>query len=349
MFTLCTRTVYLGADFCSTNARTFIISDANIESLAVDISLDLPQILGRQRLDENPWKNDAIFYYKPLIKSKIVPKDVFDSRIEKKEKETLDLLEMYKTVGEEQRQTLIDRLVILIDTLNYKRDYLSIDRVKTGNKVLDPISGNLVDEYVRVPVENKLVKISEQRAYDIQQIDYADRFVVFNLLKTKIVSTFGDEITNFLDEYEQKSSLVEKLKFLCTMNFPEEVQKAILANIADSRFNEYYTILGPERIKSLGYNITRLNNELEVAVFNTDLLENLIYSNFKVGDKISLAAAKTILKDIYFKCGYNRAAKAKDLEYWFDTSEIYISEILSDGSRKNFRGYEILSKKGDIN
>ena len=42
MFTFCTRTVYLGADFYSTNARTFIISDANISTLAVDISLDLP-------------------------------------------------------------------------------------------------------------------------------------------------------------------------------------------------------------------------------------------------------------------------------------------------------------------
>ena len=62
MFTFCTRTVYLGADFYSTNARTFILSDANIETLAVDISMDLPQILGRQRLMENPWKTCAEFY-----------------------------------------------------------------------------------------------------------------------------------------------------------------------------------------------------------------------------------------------------------------------------------------------
>ena len=43
MFTFCTRTVYLGADFYSDNARSFIISDANIDTLAVDITLDLPQ------------------------------------------------------------------------------------------------------------------------------------------------------------------------------------------------------------------------------------------------------------------------------------------------------------------
>jgi len=47
MFTFCTRTVYLGADFYSTCAQSFIFSDSDIECLAVDISQDLPQILGR--------------------------------------------------------------------------------------------------------------------------------------------------------------------------------------------------------------------------------------------------------------------------------------------------------------
>ena len=74
MFTLCTRTVYLGADFYSTNARTFIFSDANVDSLTVDITLDLPQILGRQRLDENPWKNRADLYYKTINKDNKITK-----------------------------------------------------------------------------------------------------------------------------------------------------------------------------------------------------------------------------------------------------------------------------------
>ena len=70
MFTFCTRTVYLGADFYSDNARSFILSDANIDCLAVDISLDLPQILGRQRSLTNPWKDSAEFYFKPFMGTK---------------------------------------------------------------------------------------------------------------------------------------------------------------------------------------------------------------------------------------------------------------------------------------
>ena len=52
-FTFCTRTAYLGADFYSPNAYTIICSDCNIESMSLDISLDLPQIMGRQRLQKN--------------------------------------------------------------------------------------------------------------------------------------------------------------------------------------------------------------------------------------------------------------------------------------------------------
>ena len=62
--TLCTRTAYLGVDFYSKTATTYIFSDANVDSLAVDISEDLSQILGRLRDEENPWFNCAFFFYR---------------------------------------------------------------------------------------------------------------------------------------------------------------------------------------------------------------------------------------------------------------------------------------------
>ena len=52
MFTFCTRTVYLGADFYSTNASTVICSDSNIDCLALDISQDLPQIMNSTNTKE---------------------------------------------------------------------------------------------------------------------------------------------------------------------------------------------------------------------------------------------------------------------------------------------------------
>ncbi|MBR2246816.1 MAG: hypothetical protein IJ880_07330, partial [Bacilli bacterium] len=149
MFTFCTRTVYLGADFYSTNARTFIISDANTETLAVDISLDLPQILGRQRLEENPWKNSAEFYYKPLVESKKrgMTKKIFLERIEKKVAQTDALLRSIEnSKGDiEAQQAQAENCLKLAKLLNYRDDYISVNRVPTGEKELLP-DGTIVEK-----------------------------------------------------------------------------------------------------------------------------------------------------------------------------------------------------------
>ena len=57
MFTFCTSAVYMGIDLYSDNASTYVFADPNIDCLALDISLDLPQIAGRQRKEINPFKN----------------------------------------------------------------------------------------------------------------------------------------------------------------------------------------------------------------------------------------------------------------------------------------------------
>ena len=77
MFTFCTRTVYLGADFYSTCARSFIFSDSNTDCLSIDISGDLYQILGRQRDLLNPWKNCAEFFYRTTCDARKIPQEKF--------------------------------------------------------------------------------------------------------------------------------------------------------------------------------------------------------------------------------------------------------------------------------
>ena len=64
MFTFCTRTTYAGADFYSTSAMSVIVSDCSIDALSTDIRMDFPQIMGRQRLKENVFRDECIFIYK---------------------------------------------------------------------------------------------------------------------------------------------------------------------------------------------------------------------------------------------------------------------------------------------
>lgn len=331
MFTLCTRTVYLGADFYSTNARTFILSDANIETLAVDISLDLPQILGRQRLNINPWKNEAFFYYRSLFAGKKIDKKILDARVAEKLRKTASFIASFQDASTKlQKDDLAERFEEFAMFKNYKDDYVAVDK-----------KFNVVTmTYDRVPVQNNLVLIAEQRAYDIQQIDYADRFTVFNTLdKVTGNAESRTEIKEFFEVYDKLLDIPKKLKYLCESSLSSEfIKSAILPNIKEPHFDEYFTVLGSEKCKARGYNVTRLKKELGIVTFSTELLELEIYKEFKENQRISSADAKEKLQKIYDLVGYSKKAKATDLSNYFEVKEIILV------APKRARGFELIKK-----
>ena len=310
MFTFCTRTVYLGADFYSTNARSFILSDANIESLAVDISLDLPQILGRQRLIENPWKNHAEFYFKNLGVGLEVDKKVFDDRIKDKIESTNAFLNVFKKASNKEQDVLINKCSIVIDSTKYRDDYVSVNYYN-GTKV---------------PVFNNLVLISEQRAYDIQQIDYKDRFSVFNIVKNNRIKL--DRIGKIIDYLRDTSNgqFSERLRYLCeTLDFTLE-EKSLIAQQVSEKFDKFYNIIGPERCKNLGYNVTDIKKEIENKSISEKDIRNKFLSLFKVGDKFTNIEVKSIIGNIYSELGLNKNPKATVLSEYFDFSRIKLKD-----------------------
>ena len=352
MFTFCTRTVYLGADFYSTNARTFVISDANVETLAVDISLDLPQILGRQRLEENPWKNEATFYYKSLVKKKELSQEEFLDKIRQKDKNTENLLGVYRKANPSEVESLVESYADLANLLNYEKNYLSVNTEKVpkldklGRQELDK-DGKPVFVLVRIPVFNNLVRIAELRAFEIQQVDYADRFNVFNIIdETLGLEKDNAEIMDYLSQYRELPRLFDKLKFLCELDFKGKLSKGLLEQITEKNFQDYFELLGSERIKALGYNISNINKELGIVSFNKSLLFLKIIETFSVGERYTSSWIKSSLKSIYEESGYEKTPVASDLENWFDIKKVQINTRLDNGTYKRDKGYEILSKKG---
>ena len=67
MVTMCTSTAYMGVDFYSTCASTFVISDCNMANTSVDIATELSQIAGRQRLENNPFRYHLHFIYNTSV------------------------------------------------------------------------------------------------------------------------------------------------------------------------------------------------------------------------------------------------------------------------------------------
>ena len=327
MFTFCTRTVYLGADFYSTCARTFILSDANIDSLSVDISLDLPQILGRQRLLENPWKNHAEFYFKTLGRNNIIYKtrEDFENRLKEKLSATEASLNTYLKIKDNEREKIQLCRKYKNDILfsTYSEDYVSV---------------NFIDgEYQ--PVMNNLVYVAEQRAFDIQQIDYKDRFTVFNALKGENFQM--DRISEMIDKLRDTSIYFsDRLRYLCeTPDFTDD-EKKLIASQASESFDQYYNLVGPERCKALWYNITSLKQEVsDMSISKQDIIDKLD-SVFEIGKKYSNQEAKELIKQVYSDLGYSKSPKATDLGEFYNLKKLKFVNT----SGKSVNGFKLINK-----
>ena len=331
MFTLCTRTVYLGADFYSTNAKTFIFSDANIDSLSVDITIDLPQILGRQRLDENPWKSRADLYCKLLVKDKEQTVDSFTTYLNEKQRKTEDLLDIYSTADISKRHTLAEKYQYIAINANYKFDYISVN-THAGSDLK--------------PVFNKLVMLAEMRAFEIQQIDYKDRFKLFNSLKETKVD-YDDEVANIMESINLLPYFNLRMKYLYNLDMSEDLAKRVFDNLLDTTFKKYYYSISKEVAGTLHYQKGALEKEYNrlnsiSTTINLSDLPNKVYSSFLEGNRYVRSNIKTTLQNIYDKLGYSKKAKANDIEEYFEIKECTIP---NKSTGKYDRGYELIKRK----
>lgn len=330
MFTFCTRTVYLGADFYSDNAKSYVVSDANIDTLAVDITLDLPQILGRQRLKENPWRNEAVLFCKTLSQGKEVTPETFENKLKKKTEDTESLLSVFDKGNSKEQAALSVKYQVGAKATNYKTDFVAVNRVKVdGDTKL-------------IPVFNNLVMVAEMRAYEIQQVDYADRFTVFNELGN--ISTVEDKgvLEDFFKEYEQVKGREKKLQFICDYYFAGNSIRNIIDLVTEKRFKEYLTILGPEKCKSVWYKTSELDKKLNIISFEDDKIFEEIDKEFNVGESYTNTYIKTKLSEIYKRIGYKATAKANDLGNYYEIKDCLLKE-----NNKRVHGLKLINKKGE--
>ncbi len=320
MFTLCTRTVYLGADFYSTCARSFIFSDANIDSLSVDITLDLPQILGRQRLDINPWKNRAELFFK--LNAYEVDPGKFKAHIDKKKELTDSLLKAFDETTQKHNLAIVYQRDA--KTTKYKFSYVAVN--KHGGSDL-------------LPDFNSLVMVSEIRAFEIQQKDYKDRFTVFSSI-VKDVTDNIDDINDHLSQLYEIKTLAGRYKYFCSL--PDDIIHSILPHLPES-YTNYYTVLGVDKMRALGYNATDMKKEYEGRVGNQSIdIKTPIISEFQIGSAYTKSYIKNKLGDIYNSLGYFKTPKALDIEDYF---VIKNKMIYNEETGKRDAGYLIVDIK----
>ena len=324
MFTFCTKTAYIGSDFYSDCASSYVFADPNIKSLALDISLDLPQIVGRQRNRENPFKNNIVIFYRTIRKTEMEDRETFDKTQEERRKETQRLLDGFNKLSIDEQKSYIQKLKADIEVSKYENDFISISK-KTNQ-----------------PVYNSFIDIANERGWEVSQKDYQDKISVTKSLESissnisEYQSDLEKEVQSFLDNKFYSTGIFKyKMRMYCEFmdkhQGNKEVSDIIYFKIKDPKYRKYYNFYGTKGCSFKDYEEKKL--ELGMIDISKDSeLSSVVYKKFQVNSRYTLKNIKQILQDIYRDLGITSKAKATDLGKYFSISSVSITE---NGKRVN--------------
>ncbi len=328
MFTFCTRTSFLGVDFYSECAYSYIFADPTQKTLALDISTDISQIIGRQRLECNPYRNEAIMFIKENAVG--MESDDIGKCIEAKKNGTETLIDNYNASSEKVQAELVKVYRKSAERDHFQDNYIAvIDDKATGKPKV---------------VLNMLVLLSELRAWDIRKNGYRNIYVVIDQQrKAGITGNIGTKSTNpdvlaFKCDFESTRDTTKRITAYC--NFRQ--QHADLTDELDfvsAKYASYWDALGYDNIKALGFQESKIKKALAVpSPFDDKLPEvvKAVRANLQEGKAYSAADMKNVLVGVYREVDYPHTAKASDISS-------YVSADLRQDSKTGKRHYVISS------
>jgi len=322
-YTFVTKASYEGTDFYSPSAYTYIFSNINRENLALDISLDLPQIMGRQRLDSNPFRYSATLFYKTKPDFSDAEKYAFMEKIKAKEKVTNDFLNDYLSMDDNARNRYAAKFRAAQEAQRYEDDYLTVVDDRKTNKP--------------VCVFNKYVLVNELRAWDVQMNQYQGITYVMGSVNNAFTgnTTVSHQKVmqfqaSFSGIFEQKMRMYSE--FLdSNPDCMEELQQSVCI---PNNIKEFYNSLGSGRLRALSWK----KSSIEAYISSSKVsMDDSIREAFS-GSWYSLSDIKTKLQEIYDRHGLKRTAKANDITKYLSCTPSKRTD--ESGIRQN--GYSIL-------
>lgn len=323
MLSCCTSTVYVGADFYSTNAYSYIFANPLVESLTIDVSVDIQQIIGRQRLDTNPFKNMATLYFK--TKASDMTEEAMNESIKQKNEKTKRQIENFNSAPHKE-----DFIEGLNKKPNHKENYCCISKDEHGNQVIE---------------KNPLLELADRRAWEITNKIYNSDFSMFTALSvnmnvTKDTDSDDSEVKVLFHRWNELRNFKDRAFFYCEAckDIPEVLDKC---NFIPAKYKEYYEALGEEGMENLGWREDYIKNAIAPIPFeqrpNDKIMEKL-KANLEIGKFYSKSEIKEILCSIFKELGLKGKPSASDISFYFDCEE---KSKRVDG--KKVAGYQVLS------
>lgn len=301
MFTFCTSTVYIGADFYSTNAYSYIFANPLVKSMTVDVSVDLQQIIGRQRLDTNPFRNTATLYFNTR-KSKVTEEELENSIKEKKDK-TKKQIDNFNAVPNKDEQ--LQMMENTIRQQGHKEHYCCIIKDADNN--------------VRI-VENEILEISERRAWEVTNRIYNNDFSMYRALRvgavvTKSSGSDDPEVQRIFKEWNLDNQFPRKTRLYCDLydNFPELLEDC---TFIEGKYKKYHDALGKEGFEALCWREDYIRQAIEPTPFDKlpkDQIAVKLIDALKTDKTYTKSEVKDLLQGIYKELNIAGKPSASDI------------------------------------
>jgi VirE N-terminal domain. len=301
MFTFCTSTVYIGADFYSTNAYSYIFANPLVKSMTVDVSVDLQQIIGRQRLDTNPFRNTATLYFNTR-KSKVTEEELENSIKEKKDK-TKKQIDNFNAVPNKDEQ--LQMMENTIRQQGHKEHYCCIIKDADNN--------------VRI-VENEILEISERRAWEVTNRIYNNDFSMYRALRvgavvTKSSGSDDPEVQRIFKEWNLDNQFPRKARLYCDLydNFPELLEDC---TFIEGKYKKYHDALGKEGFEALCWREDYIRQSIEPTPFDKlpkDQIAVKLIDALKTDKTYTKSEVKDLLQGIYKELNIAGKPSASDI------------------------------------
>ena len=290
-WTFVTRTAFEGVDFYSPSASTYVIANYNVSSLSLDIASDIPQIIGRQRRKDNPFRNTVHLFYKDN-KQQLYEND-FTASQNLKMQESQRQIAIWQSAPADCKESALN----IIDTY---------------------IKHNPNDLYITTtsgePVINNLLVVSERYCYDVIK----NHHQWFIMSSNAYGRAYSMPVQELKDRLSIAKSLADALRvaydyFVSADNALKADYFIMLRNEGYNEIGYYYSNLPAEHIRACGFNSTKLDEAINNNNAEFDIQMRL-QQYFELNGVYTREEVKGKLQLIYNELGLKMTATATDLE-----------------------------------
>ena len=324
-FTFVTKCSFEGTDFYSDCSTSYVFADCNWDNLSLDISVDLPQIAGRCRSRQNPFRKEIFYYYKEK-NSDVEGNMNLDEALKYYDEKRADSYQQVKELVNVTHPGHRDRILQAQEKDHYRKNY--VDAVDNSDGTWTAVC-------------NELAYVADVRAAEIKAKQYQNTYQMLCFMedsgfvpinKNAEVETLFNQ---FIEVFNQDRNFERRMGVLAyaIVNYPCLEELIEECSFIPYEYKEYFHELGPDRIKACAYIEANLKRELEnvrrASMINIQLEPDVVYSN---------AAIKKMIQAEYDRLGMNATAKATEITK-------YVPDVIparyTDGNGKKQNGYKL--------